>query len=229
MTELIKSIQERDPAKPGFLEVLLSYPGYHAVCWHSISHYLWRYKLKTLSRFLAHIGRLLTGIEIHPGAKLGKSLFIDHGMGVVIGETAEIGDDVTIYHGVTLGGVGGGKGAKRHPTLESGVMVGAGAQILGDIVIGSGARVGANAVVTKDIPPKCTAVGNPARIINCKDHKASYGLPQSEFIDPLVQTLDGLVKDVEALKQFTRYDDQVPDKKGIKQDRYSDIWKGSGI
>ena len=162
IVELARAIRDRDPARPSWPETILCYAGLHAVLWHRMAHGLWRIGLKGLARFVSHIGRFLTGIEIHPGAHIGRRLFIDHGMGVVIGETAEVGDDVLIYHGVTLGGLSGHAG-KRHPTIGKQVAIGAGAQVLGPIVIGDGARIGANAVVTKDVPPDCTVVGIPAK------------------------------------------------------------------
>ncbi len=161
----IRSVFDRDPAARSFWEVLTCYPGIHALILHRLAHGLWRRRLRWLARFVAHFSRFFTGIEIHPGASIGRRFFIDHGMGVVIGETAVIGDDVTLYHGVTLGGTSWNKG-KRHPTLEDGVVVGAGAKVLGPIVIGAGAKVGSNAVVTKAVPPRATAVGNPARLID---------------------------------------------------------------
>ena len=165
LREDIRAVFDRDPAARSFWEVLTCYPGIHALIFHRIAHWLWGHRLRWLARFTAHLSRMLTGIEIHPGATIGRRFFIDHGMGVVIGETAEIGDDVTLYHGVTLGGTSWNKG-KRHPTLEDGVVVGAGAKVLGPITISAGAKVGSNAVVTKAVPPGATAVGNPARIID---------------------------------------------------------------
>lgn len=162
--EDIASVFERDPAARNTWEVLTCYPGLHAVWAHRISHWLWTHELRWLARFNAHLARWLTGIEIHPGARLGRRLFIDHGMGVVIGETAEVGDDVTLYQGVTLGGTSWDKG-KRHPTLGNNVVVGGGAKVLGPFTVGDGARIGSNAVVVKEVPPGATAVGIPARII----------------------------------------------------------------
>ena len=160
----IKNILENDPAARNWLEVFLLYPSVHARIYHSISHSLYNKKLYFIARLISQIGRLLTGIEIHPGAKIGKGLFIDHGMGVVIGETAEIGENVVIYHGVTLGGTGIVKG-KRHPTIGNNVMLGTGSKILGPITIGEGAKIGANSVVLEDVPMYSTAVGIPAHII----------------------------------------------------------------
>lgn len=164
MREDIRSVFHRDPAARSTLEVLICYPGLHAVWLHRLAHALWGADWKLLARVVSHLGRWLTGIEIHPGARIGRRFFIDHGVGVVIGETAEIGDDVTLYHGVTLGGTSWNKG-KRHPTLADGVIVGAGAKILGPFTVGAGAKVGSNAVVTKEVPPGATVVGIPGRII----------------------------------------------------------------
>jgi serine O-acetyltransferase len=164
LREDIESVFDRDPAARSGLEVLTCYPGLHAIYIHKLAHWFWERRLRWLGRFTSHLGRFLTGIEIHPGATLGKRLFIDHGMGVVIGETAQIGDDVTLYHGVTLGGTSWNKG-KRHPTLANGVVVGAGAKILGPIVVGHGAKIGSNAVVVKNVPPGATVVGIPGRVV----------------------------------------------------------------
>ena len=160
----IQCILDRDPAARSAWEVLTCYPGLHAIVMHRWSHWCWTHGLKWLGRFVSHIARWLTGIEIHPGAKIGERVFIDHGMGVVIGETAEIGDDCTLYHGVTLGGVSWNKG-KRHPTLGKGVVVGAGAKILGPFEVGDGARIGSNSVVVKAVPAGATVVGIPARVV----------------------------------------------------------------
>src|SRR5512138_3854522 len=160
----IQSVFDRDPAARSSLEVLLCYPGLHAVWGHRVSHWLWAHGAKLLARWLSQIMRNMTGIEIHPGATLGPRFFIDHGMGVVIGETAEVGADVTLYHGVTLGGTSWQKG-KRHPTLEDRVVVGAGAKILGAITIGADSRIGANAVVVKSVPPNSVVVGVPGQIV----------------------------------------------------------------
>ncbi|MBJ8553805.1 serine O-acetyltransferase [Acinetobacter bereziniae] len=164
LKEDIQAVFARDPAARNTFEVLTTYPGIHALIMHRIAHELWEKDCKTSARILSSFSRFATGIEIHPGAKIGKRFFIDHGMGVVIGETAEIGDDVTLYHGVTLGGTTWNTG-KRHPTLADGVVVGAGAKILGPFVVGKNAKVGSNAVVTKAVPDGATAVGNPARFI----------------------------------------------------------------
>lgn len=165
LREDIHSVYARDPAARNWWEVLTCYPGMHAIWWHRwVSNPLWRIGWKWLARLMSHAGRFFTGVEIHPGASIGRRFFIDHGMGIVIGETAQIGDDCTLYHGVTLGGVSWNQG-KRHPTLADGVTVGAGAKILGPFTVGAGARVGSNSVVVKEVPPGATVVGIPARIV----------------------------------------------------------------
>jgi serine O-acetyltransferase len=204
MFETIKSIQDRDPANPTFLEVFFAYNGFHAVVWHKISNFFWSVKLNALARFFSNIGRMLTGIEIHPEATIGKRLFIDHGTGVVIGQTAVIGNDVTIYHGVTLGGVGRADdtSGKRHPTIEDNAMIGSGAQVLGNITVGKGARVGSNSVVTNDIPGGCTAIGIPARVISkCDGVDRGYGMPSRQEMDNFAHTLDGVMLDIERIKK----------------------------
>ncbi|BCF88145.1 Serine acetyltransferase [Paraburkholderia caribensis] len=165
LREDIATIRERDPAARSAWEVLTCYPGLHALIFHRFAHACWRANRRWIARFASQFGRFMTGIEIHPGATIGRRVFIDHGMGVVIGETAEIGDDCTIYQGVTLGGTSLTRGAKRHPTLERGVIVGAGAKVLGGFTIGADAKIGSNAVVVKPVPAGGTAVGNPARVI----------------------------------------------------------------
>lgn len=193
--EDVLSVFDRDPAARSVFEVLTCYPGIHARLLHRISHVLWRGGLKWPARFLAHVARGLTGIEIHPGATIGRRFFIDHGMGVVIGETAEIGDDVTLYHGVTLGGTSWKEG-KRHPTLGNGVVVGAGAKILGPIHIGEGVKIGSNAVVVKDVPAGATAAGIPARILDEAKKVAggfnAYGIGNDQN-DPLSKAIHGLL------------------------------------
>lgn len=175
LKEDVQAVFARDPAARNTFEVLTTYPGIHALIMHRIAHELWNKECKTSARMLSSFSRFATGIEIHPGAKIGKRFFIDHGMGIVIGETAEIGDDVTLYHGVTLGGTTWNKG-KRHPTLEDGVIVGAGAKILGPFTVHKNAKVGSNAVVTKEVPEGATAVGNPARFI-LKDKNEAESQP----------------------------------------------------
>jgi len=164
MFDNIRAIFAKDPAARNVLEVVLCYPGLHAIWWHRLAHGLWALKLKTLGRMVSNLSRFLTGIEIHPGAKLGRGVVIDHGMGVVIGETAAVGDGVLIYQGVTLGGTSLSKG-KRHPTIGPNVVIGGGAKVLGNILIGAGAKIGTNAVVVRDVPDGVTVVGNPGRIV----------------------------------------------------------------
>lgn len=209
--DLLDSIMARDPAARSRIEVLLCYSGVHAVLIHRLAHGLWQQGFRIPARFVSLIGRWLTGIEIHPGAFIGRRLFIDHGMGVVIGETAVIGDDVTLYHDVTLGGTSPSINAraqvdrKRHPTLADGVIVGSGAQILGPITIGRGARVGANAVVVKDVPASVTVIGIPARIVEAKARQAqpdfvAYGTPSADMPDPLVATVETLRAQIAVLR-----------------------------
>lgn len=207
LREDLASVRERDPAARSTWEVLTCYPGVHALMLHRLAHGAWMHGFHWLGRFISHIGRFLTGIEIHPGAKIGRRVFIDHGMGVVIGETAEIGEDCTIYQGVTLGGTSLYRGAKRHPTLGKGVVVGAGAKVLGGFEVGDGARVGSNAVVVKPVPAGFTAVGNPARLIDPdkdgernaeRERKAAemgfsaYGVTR-DMDDPMAKALHGLL------------------------------------
>lgn len=202
LREDIASIIERDPAARTSWEVLTCYPGLHALIMHRRANWCWRHGLKWLGRFISHLARIFTGVEIHPGATIGRRVFIDHGFGVVIGETAEIGDDCTIYQGVTLGGTSLSKGAKRHPTLERGVIVSAGAKVLGGFTVGEGAKIGSNAVVVKEVPAGATAVGIPARIIQKETNAvreeaaarmfAAYGLTTAAD-DPLSKALHGLI------------------------------------
>ena len=170
MIEDIRTYKKRDPAIKSTLDLLLNHHGLYAVWCYRVSHFLWQHKLRLVARLCSNIGRLFTGVEIHPGAHIGKNFFIDHGMGVVIGETSDIGEDCSVYQGVTLGGTSWQEG-KRHPTLHNGVIVGAGAKVLGPVVIGSCVRIGSNAVVTKDVPDGATVVGIPGQIIKCKDKK----------------------------------------------------------
>ena len=195
LREEIAVVFDRDPAARNTWEVMTCYPGFHAMLFHRFAHCLWGARLRWLARFTSHISRWFTGIEIHPGATIGRRFFIDHGMGVVIGETAEIGDDCTLYHGVTLGGTSWNKG-KRHPSLGKGVVVGAGAKILGPILIGEGARIGSNAVVVKDVPPGATAIGIPARIIEAEaatnGRFAAYAVVK-DLNDPMAKAVHELI------------------------------------
>ena len=196
LAETIRAYRQRDPAARSNLEVVLCYPGLHAVAIHAVSSFFWRRRLYMLGRFISHLGRFFTGIEIHPGARLGRRLIIDHGMGVVIGETAEVGDDVYIYHQVTLGGISTEQG-KRHPTIGNNVIIGAGAKVLGAILIGDNARIGANAVVVSPVPAGTTVVGIPARPVEQggktdKPRCEAYGTPADPCLDPLLQELEML-------------------------------------
>jgi len=195
----IKAAQERDPAARGFLEVLLLYQGLHVVINYRIAHFFYKIKFYFLARLLSEIGRHFTGIEIHPGAQIGKGLFIDHGMGVVIGETAIIGDNVTLYQGVTLGGTGKEKG-KRHPTIGNNVVIGTGAKVLGNITVGDNSYVGANAVVIKDVPPNSTVVGVPGRITKQDGKKMDLNLDHTHVLDPIMQSIEELEKRIEKLE-----------------------------
>lgn len=230
LREDIANIKERDPAARSGWEVLTCYPGLQAIAIHRMAHWSWNAGMKWLGRFISHIGRFLTGIEIHPGAQIGRRVFIDHGFGVVIGETAIVGDDCTIYQGVTLGGTSLTKGTKRHPTLEKGVIVGAGAQVLGNVTVGDGAKVGSNAVVVKEVPPSATAVGNPARIIIADKKRAedaasrvfsSYGIT-SEGDDPLIKALQGLINHAAAQEKQISQLTKALDESGIVHDVKTD-------
>lgn len=195
----IKATFERDPAAVNYLEVLLTYSGLHAIILYRIAHFLWKVKMPFFPRLISQLARGLTGIEIHPGAAIGQSLFIDHGMGVVIGETSIIGDNVTLFQGVTLGGTGKEKG-KRHPTVEDNVVIGAGAKILGNITIGDNSYVGANAVVIKDVPPNSTIVGVPGRITRQDGKKIDTSLDHIRVLDPLKQAMEALEERIKQLE-----------------------------
>ena len=210
----IDAMMARDPAARSRLEVVLCYPGFQALMFYRLSSALWRRDWRLLGRWVSQFGRWLTGIEIHPGAVIGRHLFIDHGMGVVIGETSRIGDGVTLYHGVTLGGVAPSvdshnqRDTKRHPTLEDGVIVGSGAQVLGPITVGDCARVGANAVVTKNVPRCATVVGIPGRVVNGRQGQqgtekpgfVAYGTPTGDIPDPVARAIEGLLDEVQSLR-----------------------------
>jgi serine O-acetyltransferase len=203
LREDIASIFERDPAARTAWEVLTCYPGVHALYFHRVAHWFWRHRLRWLGRFTSHCARFFTGIEIHPGATIGRRLFIDHGMGVVIGETARIGDDCTLYHGVTLGGTSWNRG-KRHPTLGKGVVAGAGAKILGPVVVGDGAKIGSNAVVVRDVAPGATVVGIPGRVVEGvaaqQARFAAYAVVLNQD-DPYAQAIQKLVEHSHELEQ----------------------------
>jgi serine O-acetyltransferase len=228
LREDIAAVRERDPAARRTVEVLLCYPGIHALIFHRIAHGLWVRGLRTLARVISHLSRMLTGIEIHPGATIGRRVFVDHGMGVVIGETAVVGDDCTIYQGVTLGGTSLARGTKRHPTLATGVVVGAGAKVLGPFTVGEGARIGSNSVVVREVPAGATAVGIPARVLLDEEQErreaqarrwgfSAYALTQGAD-DPLSRALHQLIdhvasqdRTIEALKEaLERLGEKVP-------------------
>lgn len=208
--EEIRVVFDRDPAARSAWEVITCYPGFHALLFHRLGHRLWQWKLHWLARFVSALARWLTGIEIHPGARIGRRLFIDHGMGVVVGETATVGDDVTIYHGVTLGGLSGNPG-KRHPDIDDGVVIGAGAQVLGPIRIGRGAKVGANAVVVAAVAADTTVTGIPARPLGAprEGPTAGYGLPTTPC-DPVDDQFAALRAEIAALR--TEIDHRVRDR-----------------
>src|SRR5262245_49669035 len=241
LREDIACIRERDPAARSTWEVLTCYPGLHALVLHRWSHAAWRAEWKWLGRLISHFSRWITGIEIHPGAKIGHRVFIDHGMGVVIGETAEVGDECTIYQGVTLGGTSLAKGAKRHPTLGRGVIVGANSQVLGGFTVGDGARVGSNAVVLKPVPAGATAVGNPARVLHAEADAAreaaaakmgfsAYGVTQGD--DPVAQAMKGLIDNASghehqiallwhAIEKLSARSRELPSEECVPQDAHT--------
>jgi serine O-acetyltransferase len=199
----VSCVKARDPAARYTFEILLTYPGVHAVIGYRIANFFWTHQMKFLGRFLSWFTRLVTNVDIHPGATIGRRFFIDHGACVVIGETAIIGEDVTLYHGVTLGGTSWSPG-KRHPTLESGVLVGAGAKILGPITVGAGARVGANSVVMKDVPPGMTVIGIPGKVVNTLRNRHSIDgridLEHHLMPDPVGEALEALIDRIQFLE-----------------------------
>lgn len=199
----IACVAARDPAASGTLEIVLTYPGVHAIVWHRMAHRLWQRRMRFPARFLAWFARLMTNVDIHPAATIGRRFFIDHGAGVVIGETAEIGDDVTLYHGVTLGGTSWSPG-KRHPTLEDGVLVGCGAKILGPITVGKGARVGANSVVVDPVPPAMTVIGIPGRLVRAASDRRRIGgridLDHHLMPDPVGEAISELLDRIDFLE-----------------------------
>lgn len=204
LREEIDTVLARDPAARSRLEVVLCYPGFHAVLLHRLAHSLWGGGWRLAARWVSHLARFLTGIEIHPGARIGRNFFIDHGMGVVIGETAEVGDNVHLYHQVTLGGTSLAKG-KRHPTVQDNVIIGAGAKVLGAITVGEGARIGSNAVVVADVAAGQTIVGIPGKPVvpkeQLKQEFLAYGTPCGDLPDPIARAMSGLLDQVHALRQ----------------------------
>jgi len=238
--EDIACVFERDPAARSTWEVITCYPGFHALLIHRLAHRLWRMQLRWLARFVSHVSRFLTGIEIHPGAKIGRRVFIDHGMGVVIGETAELGDDCTLYHGVTLGGTSWNKG-KRHPTLRQGVVIGAGAKVLGPVVVGEGAKIGSNAVVVKDVPAGATALGIPARVIldeqdKTREEKAAklgfsaYAVSAKAEDDPLAKAVEGLLDhSVDMDKRIELILNQIEELRGEREESQRQLRLGPKV
>ena len=213
--EDIQVISQRDPALRSVWEVALAYPGFHAVLLHRLAHWLWQRNLTTLARFISHVGRFLTGIEIHPGAKIGRRFFIDHGMGVVIGETSEIGDDVTLYQGVTLGGTST-KPIKRHPTIEDSVTIFSGAAVLGPVTVGRHSRVGAGSVLVTSVPPHSTVVGIPGRIVRAEARHTEAGtaiidLNSADLPDLVAKAIRGLADYIEKLEKRV---DELTDRQG---------------
>lgn len=220
--EDIKVIFERDPAAQSVLEILFCYPGFHAMRFHNVAHWLWTHDFRFLARFLSHISRGLTGIEIHPGATIGEGFFIDHGMGVVIGETSEIGRNVTMYHGVTLGGTSWNKG-KRHPTIDDNVIIGAGAAILGNIRIGQDSKIGSGSVVNREVPPNSTVVGIPGRIVfregsvyNDPTGIAGTPDPEGKAIKCLTDQVMALERQVEELSKKLEKGEEAPPVEAIR-------------
>lgn len=200
----VQAVRDRDPAATGTLEIVLTYPGLHAIWAHRVAHYLHQRGVPAIPRAVSMLARMITGIEIHQGARIGQGFFIDHGMGVVIGETTEIGDDVTLYQGVTLGGTGKEKG-KRHPTIENGVVVAVGASVLGAITIGENSKVGAGAVVIADVPPNCTVVGVPGRITVCSGEKVSpIDLHHENLPDPVLDAFNALERRMDRIDEMMR-------------------------
>jgi len=227
LREEIDTILEHDPAARSSLEVVLCYPGFHALLFFRLAHWFWRRGWLVLARFISSVGRMLTGIEIHPGATIGRRLFIDHGMGVVIGETAEIGDDVTLYQGVTLGGTKLDRG-KRHPTIEDGVIISAGAKVLGGFTVGKGARIGPNAIVRAEVPPGGRVVAPRSAVITREQKDAKpevlpqefvpYGTPGDDIPDPVARALNSLLDEVKALRaRIGELEGQLEEKSGAPE------------
>ena len=210
----IRTIFKRDPAARSVAEIIFSYPGFHALLIHRVAHGLWRSRMFFLGRFVSHVGRFLTGIEIHPGAQIGRAFFIDHGMGVVIGETAELGDNVTLYHGVTLGGTTWEKG-KRHPTIGSNVVIGAGAKVLGPVHIGANTRIGANSVVLNDIPPNSIVVGIPGKVVFRAEGERRIALDKEFMPDPQGRAIASLLERVGELENRLSRMEEAEEKRGV--------------
>jgi serine O-acetyltransferase len=223
LREDIQVVFQRDPAARNIWEVILTYPGFHAILIHRLAHWLWQRRLPTLARFVSHVGRFLTGIEIHPGAKIGRRFFIDHGMGVVIGETAEIGDDVTLYQGVTLGGTSTER-IKRHPTIEEAVTIFSGAKVLGPVTVGRHSRVGAGSVLVTSVPPHSTVVGIPGKVVKSEAKhtptgKAIIDLNSADLPDPVQRALTTALEQVEQLEKRVA---ELSARQGGLEDRRAD-------
>jgi serine O-acetyltransferase len=215
LKEDIKAVFDRDPAARSALEVFFCYPGLHALWFHRLAHWLWKRQLYFLGRFTSHLGRFFTGIEIHPGATIGKGFFIDHGMGVVIGETAEIGENVTLYHGVTLGGVSWEK-TKRHPTVEDNVVIGSGAKVLGPFTVGKGSKIGSNSVVVKEVPPNATVVGIPGRtVVAAEKPTERMDLEHGRLPDPEAKAIACLFDQIRDLER--KYAELLADHEALKK------------
>lgn len=223
LKEEIRCVMERDPAARNAFEVLTCYPGLHALLMHRINHWLWRHGLRWPARFLSTIARWLTGIEIHPGARIGRRFFIDHGMGVVIGETCEIGDNVTIYQGVTLGGTGKEKG-KRHPTIEDNVLIASGAKVLGSMRIGRNSKIGAGSVVLREVPPNSTVVGVPGRVVVQNGVRVPNDLDHCNLPDPVSETFRKMQEEIDRLREeVDRLKKQMETVRGEQEDVYSTV------
>ena len=227
----IRAIKEKDPAARSTLEIFLCYPGFYALLMHRVSHYLWKHSFKLLARMNSNLARFITGIEIHPGATFGKRVFIDHGMGVVVGETTEVGDDVLIYQGVILGGTTTQK-TKRHPTIERGVIIGAGAKVMGNITVGEYSKIGTGAVVLKDVPPESTCVGVPGRIVKCKNNAHIVDLEHNKLPDPVAEAIRSLEKQIEENEEIIKIlldkHDLCLNDGVLENKNYGDIFKKDG-
>ncbi len=216
LKEDLKVVFERDPAVRNVFEIIFCYPGFHAIYFYRVSHWLWTHQLKFLGRLVSHFGRFLTGIEIHPGATIGRGFFIDHGMGVVIGETAEIGDNCTIYHGVTLGGTSWAK-EKRHPTLGNNIVIGSGAKILGPFTVGDDSKIGSNSVVVKEVPATATVVGIPGRVVISGEKQVGVDLQHGKLPDPVAKAVSCV------FDQLHRLEDRVEQLQAEQQELQQEL------
>ncbi len=216
LKEDIKAVFDRDPAVRNVFEIIFCYPGFHAMLFYRLSHWFWENQFFFIGRFLSHLGRFFTGIEIHPGARIGRGFFIDHGMGVVIGETAEIGDNCTLYHGVTLGGTSWAK-EKRHPTLGNNVIIGSGAKILGPFKVGDNSKVGSNSVVVKEVPDSATVVGIPGRVVISGEQRTGFDLEHANLPDPVANAVKCLMDQIRNLED--QVDQLKAEQKELKTER----------